>query len=703
MGGDLAPQTPPPVIRQDLTLAEAEADPDGSPAWVLYDPLANRYYRLGQTDVELLAYIGQGDHETIAAQASADLNKPINPQHVADFFDLLRKNNLVMGDATQQKWFDKQNEMKQQNAWLGKLAKSYLFFRIPFWRPDKFLGNTLPYVRWLGSRWFQQLLLVLMVVGLLRVVQQFDVFMATFIHFFNISGIAFYIAILFFVKIFHELGHAYVAKSMGVKVPVIGVAFLVGWPVFYTDTSDAWRLPSRRKRMIIASAGIRVELAIAIISLFLWSMAPEGIVRSALFILATTSWLLSVLVNINPLMRFDGYYLLSDMIHTPNLEPRATALGKWWLRERLFGWGAEAPETPRGILILFAYAVWTYRLFLFLGIAMLVYFFFFKTLGVILFLIEIVYFILMPIFRELKQWYKKRELFHLNFALARTGLLVVTAVLLFFIPWSTTITAPAIMQHQYHAVYVPVSGAIESILKSNNDEVKQGDSLFNIQSAALVHEMKQAQRRHDEYKWNRAALGFNPKLLKESLIVSSQLQTQHERLNSLKTSLKRLNIRAEYRGTIVDRNQDYQPGDWISEGERILSIKNSNMVELIAYIEEDTLLRVSESTQARFYPEAASWSPIDATLDKIETADIQQLDRLYQASLMGGDLAVREDEDGMLTPVSSTYIARFRPSAAVNEIPRVIRGTIRIQSHAESYATRIWRQVVAVWHREAGV
>src|SRR5690606_27180482 len=187
------------------------------------------------------------------------------------------------------------------------------------------------------------------------------------------------------VKVCHELGHAVIAKAKGLRIPTMGVAFIVFWPVAYTDTTDAWRLTRRRDRLMIGAGGISVELGIAAVSLFMWNLVGEGPARSLLFLLATSSWLLSLLINLNPLMRFDGYFLFCDLIGVSNLEQKAHLSSRYWLRRLLFGWDKPLSDDPPRIpFALFGLAIWLYRLILFFGIALAVYHLFFKALGIVL-------------------------------------------------------------------------------------------------------------------------------------------------------------------------------------------------------------------------------------------------------------------------------------------------------------------------------
>jgi putative peptide zinc metalloprotease protein len=127
-------------------------------------------------------------------------------------------------------------------------------------------------------------------------------------------------------------------------------------------------------------------------------------------LLATTTWVSTVLINASPFMRFDGYFLLSDYLQMPNLHSRAFALARWDARAAVCA-GRGPPErllTRQRMLIAFAWATWIYRLVLFLGIAALVYHFFIKAVGILLFAVEIVWFVAKPVWSEVKAWRERK-------------------------------------------------------------------------------------------------------------------------------------------------------------------------------------------------------------------------------------------------------------------------------------------------------
>ena len=138
-------------------------------------------------------------------------------------------------------------------------------------------------------------------------------------------------------------------------------------------------------------------------------------------------------------MRFDGYYVFADFIKIDNLQPRAFAIAKWKLRNWLFGLSLSPPEymsqQRQNLITIYAWSTWIYRFFLFIGIALLVYFFAFKILGIFLFVVEIIWFIALPILKELREWWKLRSSFFLNIRIIRTILILGALSFILFYPW----------------------------------------------------------------------------------------------------------------------------------------------------------------------------------------------------------------------------------------------------------------------------
>jgi putative peptide zinc metalloprotease protein len=650
--------------------------------------------------VQLLAIVGQRNALQVSNLANSLFMTETTEEEVIELVEFLRFNNLVKADSVQMQLYQQHLETNGLQNWKTLAMRNPMFFRVPIWNPDRFLELTLPYVRWLGSKPALYLFVFITLLGFYLLSRQFDEFMSTFLHFFSWSGAVLYGATLLGVKILHELGHAYTAKAAGCRVPLIGVAMLVGWPVLYTDTSDAWQIPRRRSRLAIGAAGVSVELAVASISLFLWSISPEGMLKSAFFVLATTTWVLSVAVNFNPLMRFDGYYLLSDLIEEPNLERRAFAVGKWWLRERIFGFGMEPPEPFKKRYLVFSFAVWTYRFFLFLGIALLVYSFVFKAAGLVLFVVQMSIFIGKPVATELMVWWSLRDKVRLNMQTIRTLGILLLAMIILFVPWFTAIEAPGVLQQKYADVYVPESGQLQE-MSTPNTPVNSGDVVFQLVSPELDHELQLVQDRYRELSRSQASVGFNAELRSQATVIASELRTQNQRLRSLTDKKAMLNIVAPFSGVVVDIAADIRNGDWLPRGLRLATILDPNERVIIAYLQEEDLSRVSEGVAGRFFPENVEFGVKDVVIRTIDFGGSTELDKLYLASLFGGDIAVRENDSGGLTMIRSYYRIELELQDERNA-PHVVRGTVIIDGQRTSLFSQMRRRFVSVFFRETG-
>lgn len=684
-----------------MTIYPAEADADGTPLWHLHDPLANKFFRLEQRDIQLLAIVGHRSAVEVSHIANKYLRAKVNEADIEELVEFLRRNNLVVCDEEQKGYYRQALETMSQKDWWEQMIRNPIVFRIPLWHPDKFLASSLPYVRWIGSKPAIIVFTIVTLLGFYLVSRQVDQFFATFEHFFNLSGLAIYLGILFFVKILHEFGHAYAAKQLGCRVPVIGVAFLVGWPVFYTDTSDAWKIADRSKRLAIGSAGVGVELVLASISLLLWSLSPEGVLKSAFFLLATTTWLLSIVVNFNPLMRFDGYYLFSDLVRIPNLEKRSFDLAKWWVREAIFGFGDGAPEPVRRWMILYAIGVWVYRFFLFLGIALLLYHYFFRAVGVALFAVQIFILVMRPMLREFGVWWGMRNRMRINRSTLGSSILFCLLTGLLFLPWRTSVHAPALIEGKISEIYSPEAGWLQSNLVEGQI-ISEGETVFKLSSPQINHELEMVSARHQELKWTYASLGFDAQMRSEATIVGSALRTQNQRLRSLFEKREQLDLKAPFGGMLVDVIPDISTGEWLPKGIRLATVVDRVDVRISAYLLEEELSRVEVGMTARFYPENPEFPTVNATVSNVSFAGSGQLDKLYLASLFGGEIAVREAKDGSLTMVQSHYLIELDVDPK-SELPtQVVRGKIQINGHAISPFSQIKRRVVSLVVRESG-
>lgn len=694
-----------PLLREDLDLLEGPVSRDGEPTWTIFDPVRNRYFRIRQIAFDLLSHWYAGDSDRLLEAVSTHTGRSLQQEDVEWMIHFLRANFLVkrvsQDDIAQ---LEHVAEAGRTSFHLWLLHR-YLFFRIPLVRPQKFLQKTMPYVEHLYSKKVLWVMLLLGLLGVFLVSRQWDTFLSTFLHFFSWDGVLWYALTLVIVKIIHELGHAYTAYRAGCRVPSMGVAFLVMWPVLYTDTTDAWRLRNRHQKLAIGAAGIGVELGLALIATLLWSFLPEGAAKSAAFLVATITWVMSLAINLNPLMRFDGYYLLSDWLEVDNLQDRSFALAKWWLRERLFGFDEPAPEyftrSMRNGLIAFGIATWIYRFFLFLGIAILVYSFFFKLLGILLFVLELLWFIAVPIYRECKEWWNRRKTMTMNKRVGRTAIIAIAMLALGLIPWQRTIHLPSLYDaREQVAVYAPLPAKLEQLLVQRDDTVSKGQTLLTLSSEELEQSIKSAELQVQNYRLllSRQSASYSDR--QKVRITQQQLDSELAKLTSLHSQKELLKIKSPIDGVVRELDSLLQQGVWVNDSTPMLVVVKPKTGKLIAYISEKDVDRIRFGASAHFYPDELSEESFQASVDFIAETDTYWLEEPLLASVYGGSIAVEQDEKKRLTPLQGLYKIEFTINREAPE--SVQRGVVHIEAEAKSIFKQWFESIYAVLIRESG-
>jgi putative peptide zinc metalloprotease protein len=692
-----------PTLRDELSVLPGPAADDGAPTWTLHDPLANRYFRLPWPAFEILSRWHLKDPQAVAAAVCRETTLHLEIDDVMDVVEFMARSQLLKAETGK----DVDRLIKLHDAsktsWATWLLHHYLFFRVPLVRPNQMLDALLPYVRWLGSTAFRWATLAALVLGLFFVVRQWDRFSTTFVDNLSATGLVAFGIALGFAKIVHELGHALTAKSYGLRVPTMGIAFLVMMPVLYTDVNEAWTLNERRRRLMVGGAGILSELAIAAWATLAWGLLPEGSAREMAFILATTTWISSLVINLSPFMRFDGYFLAMDALNQPNLHPRSFALARWHLREVLFDLGEPVPEVlspwTRGWMIAFAWAVWIYRLLLFLGIAVLVYHFFIKVIGILLFAVEMGWFVLRPFWMEFAEWGKRYKLIRTRPRSRWPLALLVLAVLVLAVPWNGRVSAPAMLKAERHAlVYTPSPARLAAILVEEGQTVAAGTAVAQLDNSDLDLRLSMTARRISVLKYELSSIGFEDAFRNRAKAIAEELEGVIAEQAALRADQRRLELLAPMTGSVGDLSPALQPGQWISPHDPLLSVSAGALVE--AYVAETDLPYLSVGDEAAFIPESRA-ARITARVAAIDRVAVSTLTEPSLAVPYGGSIPARFS-DKALIPDTAVYRVRLTLDG-VSSVTVPLRGKVHIAGIRRSLLGHVFQSVAAILIREWGM
>lgn len=693
-------------LREELALMSGPPLPGGQPSWTLQDPVRNQFFQLDWSAFEILSRWALDEPSAIVTAVNDETALEINLQDVATLALFLQQNQLLRpaSGAAPVLAMLRSKQRKKGAEWL---LHNYLFLRLPLVRPDVWLSRWSPRLAFLYGRMFFRLTLAAMVLGLVGVYRQWEQFSGTLVDHFTWQGVAAYSATLMTVKTLHELGHGLTAKRHGCRVPSMGVALLVLWPVAYTDTNEVWKLSQRRQRMEIAGAGIATELLIAAWATLAWVILPDGLPRTVAFLMASTTWVSTVLINASPFMRFDGYFLLSDYLQLPNLHSRAFTLARWDMRERLFGLEEPVPEhlpqRLRNGLVVFAWCVWIYRLTVFLSVAALVYHFFIKAAGIGLFMIEISWFVLLPLRHELLAWHKRWPQIRLRKRYLGSTAMVIVLMILFVLPWPTRITTSALLQpSQQLELYAPAHALMHALPVANGVNVVATTPLLDMASPDLTRRNQQTKARQQQFSWQSNAASFNADTRTNWQLVSEQLASAQAEQATIAADMTIYQPSAPYPGKLVDLDPDMRPGQWLSQGEPLGRLIAQGPWQVVTYVDEEEVHRIATGDRAVFIADGLAGPDLHLALLSIDKTPRATLSEGALASMFGGHIGVRERK-GVLYPERAIY--RVVLSVNKDEVLNTQhswRGRMTVAARWEAPGLRFLKAAMGVFWREAG-
>jgi len=690
-----------PPLRDDLRLFAAAPERDGSPAWVIQDPARNRFFRIGWLEFELLARWDAGSADVLAERVSVESPLAVSAEDVASLVEFLARNQLVRATNAQDSARLSAIRTRLRPDRLRWLLRNYLFFRVPLVRPAHFLQATLPYVAFVFRPGFFAFVIGATLLGIVLAARQWDVFTHTLTTSLTWAGLLGFLGALAIGKCLHELGHAYTATYYGVRVGHMGVAFMVLWPLLYTDTGEAWKLADRRQRFAIAAAGVTAELALAGLATLAWSLAPDGPVRHGLFFLASASWVLTLTINASPFMRFDGYFLLSDLADLPNLHERSFMQARVFLRRTLLGLSDPYPEafSPRARtwLIVFAFATWLYRLMVFVAIALAVYFFFFKALGVFLLAVELGWFVVTPVMSELKIWWQRRA----DVPRSRRVvwlLMAAGAVGLLLIPWSQDVSAPAVLRaERQQLIYSPLPGRIAE--PPHAGAVQAGGTLLKLDSPDIRLRADVSRASAESFKSQLERLPGVREGEEKRARLASEMARELAAVRGQMAELARLEIKAPFGGQILDVDPDVVAGSWVGPSQPLGILVDPSSWTAEAYVPEAALARIAVGDRARLHLSGDPLTRLEGVVVAIDTARTGQLTDPLLVDTYGGPVETVEGEK--LVPRAALYRVRVGLEAPPPAI-RMARVTAVIEGRRESLAANWLRSMSAVLVREGG-
>lgn len=714
--------------------------------WVVKDPVGLQYFRFEEEEFAILQMLdGESSLDDIAERFEAEFPpQTIRVEELQNFIGMLHRSGLVLSDSPGQGRQLKERRDEKKRKELIAAISNILAFRCRGIDPERILTALASVARVFYSPAFTIGAVLLALSALTLVIVQFDEFQSrlpSFQSFFAAQNWLLLAATLTCTKILHEFGHGTSCKHFGGECHEMGVMFLVLTPCLYCNVSDSWMLPNRWHRAAIGAAGMYVELVLASFATFIWWFSEPGLLNYIALNVMFVSSVSTLMFNANPLLRYDGYYILSDILEIPNLRQKSSTilnrkLGKWCL-------GLEEPEDPflpKRHQMLFAFytvASFLYRWVVLFGILYFLNKVFepygLKILGQALALASLYGLVAMPawnvykFFRVPGRWSKvKRVRMYASLAV-----LAAAVSALFLIPLPSRVWAPFELQpHGAASVYIEVPGQLVDIHVKPGQRVEKGDALADLENLDLKMEVTQLKGQRDSLEARLSGLRdlrFTTDKPVETTLeaksVEKQLLAIEDQLNQKSNDLKKLRLVAPVAGTVVPPPRvEEPPGDkeielpnWTGtplertnigatlspDGPQNLfcQIGDPNQWDAVLVIDQDDVDLVQEGQEVRLMFEESSYHVFVSTIaNRADDEMTSASPRL--SSTNGGPLAAQPERDGTLRPLSTSYQAVARLDNASGLLRNGLIGTARVTTRPRTIAQRVWRYLSRTFNFE---
>lgn len=564
-----------PPLRADLIIIKQFYE--DRTYYIVKDPISLQYFRLTAEDYFLAtlfdgkrtlrhvrdAYVERFPHLRL------DFSEEEIGERISRFAnDLGLLQFLSVQGARLKPRYDAMKQAKKKSkGGFYKFVNNIFFARYSVFDPDRLFARMAKPLWWIWTRQSLWISIAMVAAAFFIVYQKYDATGAMMSRFFSLNNFALIWITTILIKSIHELGHGLTCKHYGGEVHEVGVMLLVFTPYFFVNVSDSWVLPDRNKRILISAAGIYVELVLASLATFLWAVVQPGALQQILWNIMVIASVSTIIFNANPLMRFDGYYIMTDWIEVPNLSTKSRAFIGYQVKRLIFGSEYEDASMARlplprrrfGLFYFYAVASYCYGYFVIykltrymaphlapFGLQKLATWFSATALAA---------WVVMPFWSFMKSLQLTRQDWLPGGRLRRLGLVGGSAVVIFavlcFVPHRLVIKRNvAVELASPEAVRPDFEGFVEQIFVHEGDRVPEGGALARLSNRDLEQDLVQArsQLAVAQAAVQRALAADKPGELREAQAIEARMQ---KRFADATQNVERLTLRSTLGGTVL--------------------------------------------------------------------------------------------------------------------------------------------------------
>lgn len=689
----------------------------GQTYFIVKDPVALRYYRFREEELFLLKrFDGQNNLDDIRH----DFVEHFRPQRISvpeleKFAGQLLQAGIATADTPQigQRLYERYKEKRLQKV--KQFFLNILYIKVPIFDPERLLDRMLPATSFFFSIPFFLCAIALGLSSLLLVLVNWNTFVSklpSYQEFFTWRNLLYFWVTLGAVKVIHEFGHGLSCKKFGGEVHEMGFLILVLTPCLYCNVTDAWMLPNKWHRAVIGAAGIYVELILSSIFVWVWWYTEPGLLNTLSLSIIFICSVSTVLFNANPLLRFDGYYILSDLVEIPNLRERSNKyLGN--VASKLV-FGAEAvsdpymPKRHQWLFVVYAIAAYIYRWVVTIGILWFLYTFLKPyRLGMVSAMLAtaaattLFVFPAWRVFKLLKQRWRSMKVNKTRMATVIASLVALLALVL-FIPLPMRIDVPMILQpRSATTIFVQVPGKLERLYVKDGDTATPGAPLALLDDPELRKQFQQARQEQEQNE--RSALSFRAQ---GDLVRARQSELRAETAKANQEALKReldrlqISVPKDVQGVVFSPPRPEALGTTMQPGEVFCRIGDPTDLEAYLVVEHSDTSLLHRGQRVWLKLSGHVGEILEGQVSLVATTAIDQLPPALSNKL-GGEVATTttgEEAQQREVPLAKSYSVQVPVPNPDGTLVAGVRGLARIDIGYNSIYWRVKRYIQQTFH-----
>ncbi len=693
---------------------------EGMTHYVVKDPIALKYFRF---KIEEYFLLQQFDGKQNLQDVKRAFERKYRPQTISvedliRFVAQLHEAGIAQIDTPDQAGVFIRRRKKRMWKKVWQFFANILYVKIPIIDPERLLERMYPWFRWIFTRTFVIFSFLMMGAALTLVVSQWGTFSARlpdFQSFFNWRTIVYFWCSLAVVKVIHEFGHGLTAKHFGGEVHEMGMLFLVLTPALYCDVTDSWLLPNKWKRIWISAAGIFVECFLASIATFVWWNTEQGLLNSLCLATMFICSVNTILFNANPLLRYDGYYVMSDYLEIPNLRVKSTQFFGYLFQEKVLGLEVPVqsymPRSRRALFVIYAIASYLYRWVVTFGILYFMYTFLkpykLGSISAVLAIGSLVPLAVMPgyqIVKFLKTPGRMRKVKKVRAGLfAAVVVAVATGVLM--IPTPLRVQGTLVLtEAKPDLVYAEIPGRLVELYVKDGEMVKKGDPIASLSNPDKQRERLQLMERHNSNNAKAVWFGNSSDLeLRAQKQQYAKVATDLEPLiDKINEQLADLNLVAPRDGRIFGLPHKETTGQWVKPGKPFCSVADPQKLEAHLILDQADVDLINSNKDTT----ATAWVKVYGTSEKTFKSHVSEVATRNREDIppelsnaAGGEIATKQDQKtGQAKPITAVYEVIIPIDNSDLSLQPGLRGFAKIDGGTHSLGWWLYRLLAKTFH-----